>query len=128
MRPVGPLEAACVRSLTSATWLTPADELSRSLALRMCRALDGAALHSDQPTLIDGEGAKDSGRLYYGASTIMQLLDRLGLTPAGRQQLGITDGDDDNDELAQAIARLGRPRLAGADPRVTGSEDLDAAR
>lgn len=76
----------------------------------------------------DGDGAKESGKLYYGAATVMQLLDRLGLTPAGRHQLGIIDGDNDIDELTEAIDRLGRPRLVGGGARVAGSEDLDAAR
>lgn len=131
-RPVGPLEAACVRSLTAAEWLTPADEMARTLALRMCRSLDGAVSGSDQPILIapvEGEtSSRDAGKLYYGAQTIMQLLDRLGLTPAGRQALGIIDGNDDDDELSKAIEQLGRPRLVAGRGRVASSADLDATR
>lgn len=128
----GLFESACLRSLAAASWLTAADEFARTLVLAMGRSFDlqRTASSETQAMLMapaEGEQPKEAAtKLYYGAATILQFMDRLGLTPAGRQNLGIEE-EHGVDELAEAIEEHGIELTLADPPRVSSASDMDSA-
>jgi hypothetical protein len=95
------LEEAFERSRASASWLTPADELTCELVRDLLRAIDDIIFAAERTdTLFPGDQASpladEGGKISYPASNVIQLLDRLGLTPQGRANLKVERVDDDD--------------------------------
>ena len=78
------------RSIEQAEHLTDGDEGSIAATLNLADLIEG---QSEGP--LAGDAVKSLNTSY---QTLQRYLTDLGLTPQGRKNLGLEDGDDDEDE------------------------------
>ena len=88
-----------------AWWLTPADVPTVEIAKAIARKIDDSIYQAEAagglfPT---APLAGQYDAMAYDVQVLIQILNALGLTPRGRNDLGLDEPDTENDELAEIL-------------------------
>ena len=125
VRPVvepGELERLTLEAVAAANWILESDGAKVEAVLTVAREVDAAVRRQTERTRSQtgqlftvantkqaGDGSID-GSLVYAADVLGRMLDTLGLSPEGRQNLHIEDEEGKTDVLAEAISLHRRRR------------------
>jgi hypothetical protein len=113
----GRVELAVMYSVRHATWLTPADRAAVTEARLLASQIDQLTGTAGTGSLFDTAApvAEVAGKVGFLANSLMAVLIQLGLTPAGRANIGADDLGGDDATLAEIRAIRAGPQTAAGD-------------